>query len=1400
MQKKDLINWLKILGITILLVVGFSVVRAYADPGDACTGNSDCNISAGEICVDGECALGNLDTGGTGLSIPTGNVAISGDIVQDRSFGDLVKDIVNYFIGFLGFLATLVFVYAGVLWVLSGGNEEQITKAKKMMIYAGLGLIIVILSFSIVQFITSSAGGSDGDGDPVQECTFSSDCGPGEYCNVAGNCVQGNDMTCDSNDDCISPKICDIYGFCRNPNANPGSTCSDNTDCPTNYVCNQETNKCELGGSGSSDGAIDGSDSEPSTDDIIGDMDDAFTDLIDLLDGLNEDIENLPDDVEADVNSALADGTLSDKQAAIEALMDDTEDPLVLAVLERILDALELLEDLREDLDELRLVMPESEDLIEAYDETSEALDNLIDDPLSTVKLNRFEKRYRELKNLIRQFPVVDSAIRAAPGGGNVPFTVTFDGLNSVDPTGGTISDYKWSYLDNNGSTVSLGNKPVVVHEFTEPNTYSVRLQVSTSQIDSAGYKTAADGVSYVRIQASPPASQVAFRINGTEVTDVYHVTLKEATAGLTFDPSPTEPALGRTILKYEWLYGDTNTEERTTPSSVVHSYNKAGEYYVTLKVTDNQGVVDRRVIKLYVKSLAADIEISPTEGNVNTEFHFQGINSRSDDGAIDEYEWQVEDEEGIVVAESGEDNFYHTFDSPGEYDVILLVTDVTGAKDKHLKVLDIFSRDPVASFSYTIPEANHPNKVEFNAINSYDPDQGDKVTYSWDFNGDGEFEVVNTEDIRVEHEYNRVGEYRVTLQVEDSFNKRDQSQKGVTIDSVLSGDIILDKRAAQVGEEITFEASSSNAVAYLWEFGDGETSSTEKSTVNYTYNKKGKYKVKLNFFDDNDDDNSDSTYMLIGDGDEPIAVASTLLNSRDIGLKDNLCGEGKHGIEVTRADTLLFTAADSINTDGSSRLLSYNWEISDGTKSSRKEFTHKFDEINREGECFKASVIVRDQISGKVSDEDEVYFKVVNEIPTILDFIIEGEDSDRELTTPTKVKLRVVSPKDSDGQVKKYRWWYYRDGYEDDKIGVHSTSTADTELVITAEGQPDLLNKYYFVVEVTDNDGGVYNSTERFGEVSYLDVKNGPNLSPVAEFTIDKTTISVGDSISFISKSYDPQGDELPNESFRWDFDGDGAFDDTSSGGQVNRQFNTPGEYEVRLKVVHRGLSSSVTKTIYVEQVDSFPQAAFTFEVDGSSVSFDASNSKYDPDLEDTTLRFEWDFDIFDDENGNGINDDDVQSTDPRTTFTYPDKDLYRVRLKVKDSIGMEGVVVRDIDLNMSAEEREQNTYRSLSVSSPNQPLTTLEIAVSPSEMPSGSTADLTASVINADNSLYFGKIYFEIMEGSGTFTPNPVEADGANASTIFTALDKGTTRIKVRATDTYYGEISEDIVINVK
>ena len=66
----------------------------------------------------------------------------------------LIIKYVNFILPYLALAAFLAFVVAGFFYVTAFGNEDQLGKAKKAMIFAAAGLIIVILSYAFVQFLT----------------------------------------------------------------------------------------------------------------------------------------------------------------------------------------------------------------------------------------------------------------------------------------------------------------------------------------------------------------------------------------------------------------------------------------------------------------------------------------------------------------------------------------------------------------------------------------------------------------------------------------------------------------------------------------------------------------------------------------------------------------------------------------------------------------------------------------------------------------------------------------------------------------------------------------------------------------------------------------------------------------------------------------------------------------------------------------------------------------------------------------------------------------------------------------------------------------------------------------------------------------------------------------------
>lgn len=63
----------------------------------------------------------------------------------------------------IGVVFLCLIVYAGALWMLAGGNEENIEKSKKIIKASIIGLIIVLSAYSITYFAAYIALGGNRD-------------------------------------------------------------------------------------------------------------------------------------------------------------------------------------------------------------------------------------------------------------------------------------------------------------------------------------------------------------------------------------------------------------------------------------------------------------------------------------------------------------------------------------------------------------------------------------------------------------------------------------------------------------------------------------------------------------------------------------------------------------------------------------------------------------------------------------------------------------------------------------------------------------------------------------------------------------------------------------------------------------------------------------------------------------------------------------------------------------------------------------------------------------------------------------------------------------------------------------------------------------------------------------
>lgn len=79
-------------------------------------------------------------------------------IGENISLRQFILNVLNFFLSFLGLIATAALIYAGFLYVTSGGDDSASEKSKKILIFAVVGILLILASFAIVNTVLQNAG------------------------------------------------------------------------------------------------------------------------------------------------------------------------------------------------------------------------------------------------------------------------------------------------------------------------------------------------------------------------------------------------------------------------------------------------------------------------------------------------------------------------------------------------------------------------------------------------------------------------------------------------------------------------------------------------------------------------------------------------------------------------------------------------------------------------------------------------------------------------------------------------------------------------------------------------------------------------------------------------------------------------------------------------------------------------------------------------------------------------------------------------------------------------------------------------------------------------------------------------------------------------------------------
>lgn len=133
--------------ILVVLFFAFLAISPLLSLGEH--GASVAMAAAGDECGEGFEKQGALCVPVNPFNGPANSL-----VAQTTATG-LIATVIRILLYFAGIIAVLFLIIGGYYYLTSRGNEEQATKGRQTLVYALLGLSIVILSYVIVSVVTN---------------------------------------------------------------------------------------------------------------------------------------------------------------------------------------------------------------------------------------------------------------------------------------------------------------------------------------------------------------------------------------------------------------------------------------------------------------------------------------------------------------------------------------------------------------------------------------------------------------------------------------------------------------------------------------------------------------------------------------------------------------------------------------------------------------------------------------------------------------------------------------------------------------------------------------------------------------------------------------------------------------------------------------------------------------------------------------------------------------------------------------------------------------------------------------------------------------------------------------------------------------------------------------------
>ncbi|WP_157493764.1 PKD domain-containing protein, partial [Draconibacterium sediminis] len=164
-------------------------------------------------------------------------------------------------------------------------------------------------------------------------------------------------------------------------------------------------------------------------------------------------------------------------------------------------------------------------------------------------------------------------------------------------------------------------------------------------------------------------------------------------------------------------------------------------------------------------------------------------------------------------------------------------IHDIPDGDKTYTLIFDVTNYLPVANFDVSTQNINEGSSISF-----FDQSTNNPTSWEWDF-GDGNSSTVQNPT----HTYTTAGVYTVKLIATNSFGADTITKTDfITVNSLVPvAEFSANKTTINQRDAVSFsDQSTNNPTSWLWDFGDGNTSTVQNP--NHTYATAGVYTVQL--------------------------------------------------------------------------------------------------------------------------------------------------------------------------------------------------------------------------------------------------------------------------------------------------------------------------------------------------------------------------------------------------------------------------------------------------------------------------------------------------------------------------------------------------------------------------